>query len=590
MKKWEFPFRILCLAAVLAGLSIQAFAGVSRAVQDQYRKQYENKAMFLKIPIYAEKQMIYITGQSFRIDRGAGSPRYRVGDQLRILSIDFGGDEIKFRMGGIATAGFVDLGFKFDSSLEDSFPNRDVFDRALQATLTEGLKYTDIDDAKEEFVREQFDRSVREISGSASVSREAVLKTIAPRLPAYQDAQRDIEGLRSRLQTVADQLTNSQTEHRKLEAETRAQKTEIARLTRENAALQEKLDNYTLQVTRLGEEVRDAKGSAQGYQRELANIQRSLNLRVDSGRDLAAQITDLGQAMKKLQNDNETLTSQGISLRTNLEAQQAANSRLLAENEDLKAANRKLQVALSDVTSKGDSLGKRYLDLKSEKEKLDDLTRSINSLRTSIVEESSESGTRFGKANIYLKDVLLGSLIWSVPERLGRDEAAMAEASFSAESIDYVRVDPDARYLLRSLGDKYKIRFDLASGSDSIKVSAGQETPVREIGEREHATWKWSVQNGGTKDSRLVLTASLINRDSNEIALLQQEPQLSSSNMVRQLRGYLQPVPLIAGIVLGFVLFGIVGIFRRPKKTIPEQRVPPSTPSEPVSHSHKKQL
>jgi hypothetical protein len=48
---------------------------------------------------------------------------------------------------------------------------------------------------------------------------------------------------------------------------------------------------------------------------------------------------------------------------------------------------------------------------------------------------------------------------------------------------------------------------------------------------------------------------------------------------VRQIRSYLHPIPLVAGILLGFLLFGIVGIFRRPKKSSTHQKSPADLPS-----------
>ena len=585
MKNWKFRFRILCLTLVLLLGALLSFAGVSRPIQEQYKKGYENKALFLKIPIYAEKQMIYISGQGFRVEQGVGSPRYKVGDQLRVLLVDFGGDEIKVRLGAIASQGFIELGFKFDSSLQESFPNRDVFDRALQATLTEGLKYTEIDDAKDSFVRDQFDRAVREIASSASISRESALKNIAPYVPAYQDAQRDIENLKSKTQDLSFQLSQSQADARKLESESRAQQAELSRLKNANSALQDKLENYAAQISKLGDEARDAKGNAQGYQKELASIQRSLNIRVDTNRDLTAQITDLGQAMKKLQKDNDSLVNQIGSLRTNLDAQQATNARLVGDNEELKAHNRSLQSTLATLTSSKDSLGRQYLDLKNEKEKLDDFAQAAHALRTGIVEESMEGGIHYGKVDVFVKDIRVGSLDWSIPAYLNRDETKGGEASFSTASIDYVRATTEERHILKSLGERLKVRIDLATASDSMTITPGQNKPIQETGERDLSKWQWSIRNKGAKDARLVFTARLINKNAKEIALLQQERIVTASNIVRQVRGYLQPIPLATGAVIGFVLFGIAGIFRRPKSRVEHPKDSAST-----GYAGKKQL
>jgi predicted nuclease with TOPRIM domain len=555
MKKSELPLRIFFLTLITLFSAPSSFGGVSRAIQDQYRKDYENKAMFLKIPIYAEKQTIAISGQSFRVEPGSGPTRYKVGDQLRVLAIDFSGDEVKFRMGGIAAAGMVELVFRFDAALQETFPNKDVFDRALRSVLTEGLKYTDIDDAKESFVKEQFDRSVKEIAGSASTSRETVLKTIAPFLPAYQEAQRDIENLRSRIQDVSAQLSQSQSENRKLEGETRAQQAELSRLKNLNAALQDKLDSYASQLSKLGNEVKDARGNTQG---------------------LTAQIADLGQSMKKLQKDNQALANQIGTLRSNLEAQQATNARLVSDSEELKSGNRKLQSRINELTSKDDSLAKRYVDLGNERDKLDDYVKAVRAVRTQLVQESTEDGIYFGRASVYLNNVLLGSLDWRISVSLSRDEAGSGEANFTSESIDYVRVTPEERHILKSLGAKLKLRVSLASSSDSMTVSGEEDKGIREIGERDHSAWKWSIENKGTRDARLLLTARLINKDSREISLLQQEPSVGASSVVRRFRGYLQPIPLVAGIIIGFVLFGIVGIFRKPKSRVERPADPPS--------------
>jgi predicted nuclease with TOPRIM domain len=581
----KLPCRILWFLILVISFGVSGFGGVSRAIQEQYKRDFENKAMFLKIPVYSEKQLVYISGQTIRPAQGSGTPRFKVGDQLRILLVEFSNEEIKFRMGGIGTQGFVEIGFRFDANLQENFPNKDVFDRALQSTFTEGLKYTEIEDAKRGFVEDQFDRSVREMAESASLNRDSVLKSIAPRVPAYQDAQREIETLKNKVQDVSSQLSQAQTENRKLEAETRSQQTELSRLKAANAALQEKIDTSTSQISRLGDELRDVKGTAQGYQKELASLQRSLNLKVDSNRDLGMQIAELGQALRKLQKDNETLTNQIASLRTNLESQQAANSRLLGENEELKSSNAKMKSTIATLTSKDDSLARQYLELKNAKEKLDDFSQTISALRTRIGGEKTSDGYHTGKVNVYLKNVLLGSLTWSIPAYLNHSESKTAEVAFMAESVDYVRLTPEERHLLRTLGEKLKIRMDLTSDSATMDVAPEKGARLHELKERDSSTWRWTVSNNGAEDVRLVLSAHLVNRNSDEISLFQQENAVISSNVIRQLRTYLQPVSLAVGVLLGFLLFGIAGIFRRSKHrdTHPKNPTGPSAPSSYVA-------
>ncbi len=564
--KSSFRFQVSCLMPLLLASAVAGYAGVSRPIQEEYKRNYENKAVFLKIPAYSEKLIINLSGQTFRAAQGSGVPRFKVGDQLRILLVNFAGDEVKFRMSGIATAGLVEIRFQFDSTLEEAFPNRDVFDRALQATFTEGLRYADIEDAKHSFVAEQFERSVREIAESASLSRDSVLRNIAPQVPAYTDAQREIDSLKSRLQDVAGELSRSQSENRKRESELKTLQAEISRLKTVNAALQEKIDSSASQVSKLRDELRDAKGTAQGYQREIANIQRLLNLRVDAGRDLAMQIADLGQVMRKLQKENESLLNRAGSLQTDLDAQQAINARLARDNEDLKSSKRQMQATIETLTSKEDSLAKQYLTLKSAKEKLDDFSRLVRGIRTHIEEEKTERGTHYGKAGVYIRNVLLGSLEWSIPSHLNHNASKDGEVNFHAESIDYVRLDPEERLILRTLGDRLKMRADLGSDSSLMIVRPPAHEPVHEIGERDRSSWRWGIHNRGTQDARLLLTVRLLNKNSDEIPVLQQERTVISSNPVRRIRGYLQPIPLAVGGLIGFLLFGIAGIFRRSRK------------------------
>lgn len=569
----------LLLPVLLA--AAPAFAGVSRAIQDKYRRAWENKALFLKIPVFSDRQYIHISGENFRAEQGTGTPRYKVGDQLRVVGLDFGGDEIRFKMTPIAGPSVIEIIYKFDSPLQDAFPNSDVFDRALQATFTEGLKYTDLEDAKRTYAEDQFDRAVREMATAAGTSRENILKSIAPRVPAYQDAVRDIENLKSRNQELSTQLSQSQAEGRRLEAELKSQTADVSRLRNANSVLQEKIDNSTTQLTKLGDELRNARGVTQGYQKELANLQRSLNIKVEPGRELAQQIADLAQAMRKLQQENENLDSQISTLRSNLEAQQAANAKLSRENDDLKSSNQQMKETISTLTSKEDSLARQYIDLKKVKENLQNIALSINNLRTEVVEEKTEGGVASGKVVVYLKSIPLGTLDWRIPSNISPDQETGAEADFTAESIDYVKVSSEERLILRSLGDRMKVEVNLSSPGGTMEIKPEKGESRQEVAERDRATWHWRIRNAGTQDTRLMLRLRFINRNADEIPVFQDEQLVMSSSVVRKVRSYLQPVPVVVGIIIGFLLFGIVGIFRRGKSTS-ASRGPTIKPVEPV--------
>ncbi len=586
----EIRGRILNLMVFVLISTLTGFAGVSREIQESYKREYEDKALFIKIPVFSEKQYVYISGQNIQHDRVSQPALYKVGDQLRVLLIDFSGDSIKFKMSGIDKSIPIEIIFKFDSDLQDYFPNKDVFDRALQSTFTEGLKYTDIEEAQRSFVIQQFERAVSEIAELSAAKRESVLKSIAPSIPVYQDAQRDIANLKDKIQEISEQRTQLQEENRNLKSDLNTSQTELLRLQSTNSALQQKIDNSELQITKLGSEINSAKGTAQRYQKELDSLQRSLNLKVDANKGLATQIDELGQAMRKLQKDNENLGGQINSLQSELDTQQSANKRLQQEKDDLNSNNRKLQSTIRTLTSKEDSLAKKYMDLEKAKDKLDDFSQSVEALQTRVVEENNTGGFYYGKVNVYLKDVLIGTFNWHLPTHLNYSDNESGEASFSTESVDYVQITPEERHLLSSFGEKLKIRVDLASPSTTMNVEPEESEPLQEIAERDSAEWRWTISNRGTQDARFLLAVYLINQNSVEIPLFKQDHLVRSSTMVRQLRNHLQPIPLIAGIFLGFLLFGIVGIFRRAKSSKKMAKSPHVNSSAPPSNMRQKQL
>lgn len=563
------PWKWIVLSALVATVEATlSFAGVSRTIQDRYRHNYENKALFLKLPIYADKHYIFIVGRSVRPELPPGSTpaRFKVGDQVRVLGLDFGGDEIKFKLGATEGTRSAELVFKFDANLQENFPNSTTFDSALDATFTEGLKYSDLEDAKRGYVDDQFERVVREIATSSNTNREFVLKSIAPRLPAYQDAQRDVENLKSRNQDLSAQITQLQSENRRLDTELRQQQAEVTRLKSLTATLQEKIDSSSSQLNRLGEDLRSVRGITQSYQTQIANLQRSLNLKVDANRDLPSQIADLGQAMKKLQKDNESLEAQNSSLRSNLERQQSVNTRLSGEIEDLKGSNQKMNETIKALTSQEDSLARQYLALKKQKENLADISSAVNNLHSQIVDEKSSGGIHYCQANLYLRNIPLGSLEWKLPEHLSHETEKLGEVRFSSESIDYVRLAPDERLILRSLGERLKLGVRLVSATSVMEVKSEKDETLQTVGERDQATWRWRIRNNGNQDARLTLSVFMVNRNADEIPVLKTEQLVLSSTVVRQVKSYLQPISVAAGVLLGFLLFGIVGIFRRGRK------------------------
>jgi hypothetical protein len=277
----------------------------------------------------------------------------------------------------------------------------------------------------------------------------------------------------------------------------------------------------------------------------------------------------LTQTLSSLLGEKEPLTGKGASLEKALAARAAAAARLKDEITELRRDNADLEKTLRTLTSKEDSLARQYLELKNEKEKLDDFAAGVRALRTRLVEEKDSDGFRTGKAEVLVNDLVIGSLEWRIPAAVARGRGAEAEAAFTAESIDYVRATPEEKRVLRSLVDPLRVRIGLEPGAAALRAEAGPGEAVREVRERERSLWTWTLHNQGTRDARLRFSVRLVNRGGGEIELFDREPVLEASDALRRVRDALRPVPLAVGAVLGFLLFGIVGIFRRPGRPRP---------------------
>jgi len=550
--KFWIGFFFCVMWSVSSGV-LPAVARVSQSIQDDYKRNYENKAMFLKIPIYAQKQTVQIEGRTFRSVPDSGSPLHKVGEQMRITQVDFGGDEIKFRLAGIGSPTEAEIIFSFPVDLQENFLGRDIFDGALQSTFTEGLTYSDIEQAKTGFVKDEFERSIDQIAGATSLNRTVVLENMAPLIPGYNEMQRQRNELEVKVQDLSAQIVQMNAESLKIESKLKESESELSRIQNTNTSMQENLDGSRSQISKLEAELSNAEGRAQRFEREIQNVKSSLDTEADSNRDLTQNNVELADRIRALQTD--------------LKEQQSTNQRLSDEIEDYKSEIRKLSSTIKTLTSNKDSIGRQYVELKEQKENLDEFVMGVNALNSRVVEEKTEDGVYSGKAEVYADNTLLGFLIWDIPSYLNYNQDKSCRATFMAESIDYVKVSPEQRQLLRTLGERLKIKMSLDALSPDMSVSTEEESESREVEERENLTWNWQIRNSSTQDVSFLLALHLVNRNEQEISLFQKEYTIANTNLIRRIRSYLKPIPLAIGIILGFLLFGIVGIFRKNKRT-----------------------
>ncbi|MEJ2111118.1 MAG: hypothetical protein P8Z37_14645, partial [Acidobacteriota bacterium] len=318
-----------------------ASAGVDQSIQDHYKRNYENKAMFLKIPLYEEKQVVNVEGRAFQAESGVGRPLHKVGEQFRITEVDFRKDEIRFRMIAIDSPDEAEIIFNFPVELQENFPGREVFDRVLQSTFTEGLSYTDIEQAKLDFLKGEFNRSIDRMADATAIDSNTVLEKVAPLIPDYSKTARERDALSAKVQDVTDQLNKIKSDNLALESQLKERNDEITRIQNANASVRENLGSSKSQIEKLEAELRNTKEKAQTYQRQIEAIQQSLNVESDSNRDLTRNNAELADRINALQNDLQEL--------------QSDNARFSDEIEDYKSEIGKMKSTINTLTSNKNS-------------------------------------------------------------------------------------------------------------------------------------------------------------------------------------------------------------------------------------------
>ena len=118
--------RGLQLFAVFLSMSLWLIAGVRREIENWYVHNYENKALFLKIPIRGKRQIVHVSDTRPTLDPGsANSPLlFKVGDQVRITDVSFRNDSVRFKIASLEVSGEGEIAFEFPRQLEQDFPQR----------------------------------------------------------------------------------------------------------------------------------------------------------------------------------------------------------------------------------------------------------------------------------------------------------------------------------------------------------------------------------------------------------------------------------------------------------------------------------
>lgn len=534
-------------------MSLWLNAGVRREIENWYVHNYENKALFLKIPIRGRRQIVHVSETRPTLDPGsAASPLlFKVGDQVRITDVNFRNDSVRFKIASLETNGQGEIAFQFPRQLEQDFPQRGNFDVALEATLTEGLSYTDIDSAKEEFITSQFDQFVQQLARSNNTSDDFVMKTLGEKIPAYRLATSKLEEVEQELLEETEALQQIQSDLAPLKAELDQTRIQLSTLRAER-------DGFATKIKSAERQTDEFRKSTREYEQQVESLVKNLNLKSSSATSLSARVKILNESITTFQQERIRRARELQDATTQLAEHQEKSQTLSQELQKTQKDRDKVWQDLRLLTSNRKSLEARYLAIKRENEKFQNTSLLANSLYLKRRVEPREEGL-FQLADLYLLSQPIATLEIQIPPYAG----TVHPVRFEVKSPEIVKFTEEERKIYEVLGETLKIQTSWQTRSDNLKIVLLDKEPIQTVGPREKIEWQWMFQGDISQPEQVSLVTHLISPDGTEIFLGSQDFTVSPGQMFARLRHSFSLISLLAGVVLALAALGLVFTFRK---------------------------
>ena len=545
--------RGLKLLAIFFCMSLWLNAGVRREIENWYAHNYENKALFLKIPIRGTRQIVYVGDTGPTLDPGSANfpLLFKVGDQVRITDVNFRDDSVRFKIASLEVSGEGEIAFEFPRRLQQDFPQRGIFDVALEATLTEGLSYTDIDSAKEEFIKSQFDQLVQRLARSNNTSEDFVVKTLGEEVPTYRLTT-------SKLQEVEQMLLEETEARQRIQADLVRLRAELDQTETQLSTLQSERDGLETKIKSAERQTDEFRKSTRDYEQQVDALVKNLNLKTSSATSLSAQVKILNESIDTLHQERIRHARELQDTTTQLAQFQKSNQKLSEELQKTQKEKDRVWEDLRLLTSNRKSLEARYLAIKRENEKFQDHSLLANSLYLKRRIERRQEGV-FQLADLYLLSQLIATLEIQTPPYAG----TIHPVRFAMKSPEIVKFTEEEREIYEVLGETVKIQTSWESNSEDLKIVLLDTEPLQSVDPRESVEWRWMFQGDISKPEQVSLVTHLVSPDGVKIFLGSQDFTVSPGQMIARLRHSFSPISLLAGAMLALAVFGIVVTFRK---------------------------
>lgn len=528
-------------------------AGVRRDIQSSYIQNYENKAMFLKVPIRGRRQIIQVSVSGSRLDPASITDplRFKVGDQVRITDVNFRGDSVRFKLSSLDFTRESELEFRFRQDLQDHFPQRGAFDITLKATLTEGLSYTDIESARQEFIEGEFDQFVEQLALSNNTSYDFVVTVLRDTIPDYQALRLEADQTKSMLQKTEEDLQQEKRARSRVESEV--------------TLLEGQLDQNRSKLDRLEGErktlMAETDRLSHNYENQVKRLIETLNVKTSSATSLEAQVDVLNESIGTLRNEGLTRARQVQDLNQQMSRVEETNRALSNDLEQAQGEKRKLWDDFSVLTSNRQGLEGRYAEILKENEQLQNAALLNNSFSLKRRIERRENN-EFQVADLYLLTQRIGTMEIQIPPVAG----TVHLVRFTATSPDTVKFSSDERKIFDVLGESFQIETTWETSSSNLNIVLLDKESVQSVGPRETIEWPWMFQGEVTQPESASLVVHLISSNGNRIFLGSQDLTVSPAQMMTRLRYSISPMSILAGSVAGLLVFGVLfGLRGRPQ-------------------------
>jgi hypothetical protein len=551
------------LAAVLCALVMVApgflEAGVRREIERSYADRYQNKAMFLKIPVRGARQQLLMRSSGMSIDRSNLSQplTFKVGEQVRITRVNFRDASIHFTVAAIDMSREAEIVFVFSSSLQSEFPEQQSFDSALSDAFTEGTSYTEIDSAKEQFIKDQYDDLIQQFASATGTTNDFVIKTISEKNPEYRAARAEAERSRARAQQLEQELGDEKRARSSADSELQNARRELSQARNTATSTREEVQRLSDQRRNLEQQVKQLQTTNEEYERQVTSLWRSIGVDTRANADLGKRVEAAGKNFETLRSERSGLTQKLDQVNKQVETLQAANKKL---SDDLKSAqddNRKMTADIRTMTSDRTSLQSRYLETRNRKDVLETAEALAQAISIRKRSEKRDEGL-FLVGDVYLATRQIGVLETRIPD--GPNQRVPVR--FSLNSPDTVEFSEEERRLYQALGAKVTIETLWNTGPGGLEAVLSDSQAKQMVGPRETVTWSWGLQGDVPEPVTASLVYLLTDANGQRIPLSSHDFTIYPAGTWAYLKRSFSWLSLLAGIILGLGVFALAFSFR----------------------------